>query len=108
VRRRWSGRPGQRRLGKAAEEFRAEIRAVTHREHVVEFEELFLDLIETRSVGDEEQHAALRAVADRHADDGFEIEGTAREQPRDVRHRARMIAHPQLDRGGATVGGFVT
>ena len=72
---------------------------MTYREDVVEFEELFLDLIETRSIGDEEQHAALRAVADRHADDGLEIEGAARKQPSDVRHRARMIAHPQLEDG---------
>ena len=72
---------------------------MTHGEDVVEFEELLLDLIETRPVGDEEQHAALRTVADRHADDGLEIEGAAGEQPGDVRHRARMVTHPQLEDG---------
>ena len=76
------------------------------RENVMQFRELSLDLIETRFVGDEQPDAAGLAIGERRARNGFEIEGAAGEQTGDVRHRAGMVAHAELEHDGpAGVGG---
>ena len=89
------------------EEFPAQIPAVLNGEHVIQFGELSLDLFQARFIRDEQQHAARGPLADRHADDRLEIEPAAGKQTGDVRHGARMVAHPQLKHGGGRGGCFV-
>ena len=68
-----------------------------HRQHVMQFLELTLDLFQPRLIGDEQQHRARAAIANGGAHDGLQIERATRKQTGDVRHRTRMITHPQLD-----------
>lgn len=79
-----------------------------HLEHVVKLRQLPFDLLKPRLVGDEQQHAAGRPVADGHTEDRVEVESAPREQPGDVRHRAGMIPHPQLEHHLAGVWRSVT
>jgi hypothetical protein len=65
-------------------------------EDVVEFGELPLDLLEARLVANEQQDATGGAVVERDTSDCVEVEGAAGEKPRDVRHRARVVAHAKL------------
>lgn len=77
-------------------------------EDVVEPGELAFELLESRRSGDQEEHAAGGAVADGNAGEGVEIESAAGEEAGDVRERARVIAHAELEDDGRRAGGIVT
>ena len=63
------------------EERGVEVGAFADGEHVVQPGELLLDLVQPGLVRHEEQDAAGGAVAERHTDDGVEVEGAAGEEP---------------------------
>lgn len=83
-----------------------EVGTRTERTHVVEFFELAFDLVEARGVGDKEEHAAFRAVADGRAEDRVEVEGAAGEESGDVGHDAGMIADVEFEDHGRSGSDF--
>lgn len=68
--------------------------------HVVELGQLKFDLLKPWRAGDEEQHTAFGAVADRRAANGLEVKGPARKEPGDMRHRSGMIADREVENDG--------
>jgi hypothetical protein len=98
---------GGGRRDQPVEEVPTEIGAVLDGEDVIELGELTLDLLQTRFGGDQQQHAAGRAVVDRHANNGLKVEAATRKQTRDVGHGSGVVAHPQFKHGGFRPEWFV-
>jgi len=68
----------------------------------VKFLELSLYLDKRWGCRDLEKDAALSAVSDRRAKDGFKVVGTTREKSRDVGERAWMVSDKKFDDHGGS------
>lgn len=94
-------------FGHPLEVLGAEVGAAAEGEDVGKAGEFALDVAEAVGVGDEEEHAALDAAGERHAEDGFEVEAAVGEERGDARHGARVILDAQFEHGGGRRRGRV-
>ena len=92
-------------FGHPLEVLGAEVGAAAEGEDVGKAGEFALDVAEAVGVGDEEEHAALDAAGERHAEDGFEVEAAVGEERGDARHGARVILDAQFEHGGGEGAG---